>query len=89
MEPGYIHDVLLSNLKPNTEYVYRSVFNVMISLIYYRFGNKHKMSQEFSFKTRNPPASGNGINIVAFGDMGTYQCEVPFFPIVFDDQRAN
>jgi len=62
MDPGQIHDVLLQDLKPATKY-------------HYRFGTERGMSEEFSFTT--PPKNGPdvGINIVTFGDMGTYRCE--------------
>eukprot|EP01118_Nematostelium_gracile_P011152 TRINITY_DN391_c0_g1_i1.p1 TRINITY_DN391_c0_g1~~TRINITY_DN391_c0_g1_i1.p1 ORF type:complete len:546 (-),score=112.39 TRINITY_DN391_c0_g1_i1:21-1658(-) len=61
-DPGQIHDVLLSELKPNTKY-------------YYRCGTKTKMSQEYYFWTRQFSGPDVGVNVVAFGDMGASRCE--------------
>jgi hypothetical protein len=61
-EPGQIHDVLLTGLKPGTTYSYR-------------FGNGKEWSKEYSFTTRTEVGPDNGINVVTFGDMGTFRCQ--------------
>jgi hypothetical protein len=61
-EPGQIRDVLLTELKPGTTY-------------HYRFGDGNEWSPEYRFTTQTPVGPDNGINIVTFGDMGTYRCQ--------------
>jgi hypothetical protein len=56
MDPGLIHDAVLTNLKPNQKY-------------YYIYGDSaYSWSSESSFVAA--PVPGDNINIIAFGDMG-------------------
>ena len=59
IHPGYIHDVLLTGLQPNTRYCYR-------------YGNPgFKYSEEKSFMSPIPPGNQQPFKFVTYGDMGT------------------
>jgi len=53
---------MMTQLRPQTTY-------------HYRFGNGEEWSDEYTFTTRQEVGADNGINIVTFGDMGTYRCQ--------------
>lgn len=58
IDPGQIHDVLLSNLKPATLY-------------FYRYGNENAgWSSVFNFTSAPLPSSNAPVKFVAYGDMG-------------------
>lgn len=57
IDPGYIHTILLEDLRPSTMY-------------YYRVGtNEHGWSSIYSFITR-PTDENETVSIIAYGDMG-------------------
>ena len=59
ISPGYLHDVVLTGLKPHTRYCYRC-------------GNpQFKYSGEKSFTSPIPPGSDTPFKFVAYGDMDT------------------
>jgi len=66
-DPGYIHNVLLKSLTPNTRY-------------YYKFGSDSTLySDIFSFNSHvgfgeDAASSIGGVKVIAFGDMGTRYC---------------
>lgn len=55
--PGFIYDVLLSDLRPNMKY-------------YYSFGTKDHMSAMFYFQTALPAGDPTSYKFIAYGDMG-------------------
>lgn len=57
VDPGYIHDVLLTNLKPGTRY-------------YYSYGSEKAMSPIHHFNTAPPVGSANTFTALVYGDMG-------------------
>jgi len=63
--PGNIHKVLFTNLSPLTTY-------------YYQFGSHVDGLWSEVFNFTSPPQIGNldhKVNVIAFGDMGTYMCD--------------
>jgi hypothetical protein len=57
IDPGYMHTILLEDLRPSTTY-------------YYRVGtNEHGWSSIYSFINR-PVDDNEAVNIIAYGDMG-------------------
>ena len=59
VHPGYMHDVLLTGLQPNTRYCYR-------------YGSSgFTYSKEKSFISPLPPGTPQPFKFVAYGDMGT------------------
>ncbi|KAF0987899.1 hypothetical protein HZS_2159, partial [Henneguya salminicola] len=66
IDPGYIHDVVLSKLLPDTTY-------------YYSVGSNKSFSDSNSFKTRKSFSCNNfPISIVAFGDLSTGKPTGPY-----------
>ena len=58
VDPGQLHDVLLSGLKPDTKY-------------FYKYGNEHyKFSTVSSFTTAPLSSSDTKVKFVLYGDMG-------------------
>jgi len=55
--PGYVYDVVLRNLKPNTQY-------------YYSFGSETQMSDVLYFNTPLPSGDKTPYKMVIYGDMG-------------------
>jgi len=55
IDPGYINDAVIPNLKPGTRY-------------YYQFGTPSQFSQEYSFI--GPPTSDATVTHFVFGDLG-------------------
>ncbi|KAK3740335.1 hypothetical protein QZH41_009414, partial [Actinostola sp. cb2023] len=56
-DPGYVHDVLLTGLKPGVRY-------------FFQFGSAEAMSKIFNFTAAPIPGSNVPIKFVAYGDMG-------------------
>ena len=56
MNPGYLHEVLLTNLEPNTHY-------------YYKYGSEGVYSEVKSFKTSLKKGDRTPYTFVAYGDM--------------------
>ena len=59
-EPGITHDVILTDLQPNTKY-------------FYSYGSDGLMSEVASFTTPMPAGDPTPFNFVVFGDMGVYE----------------
>eukprot|EP00795_Rhopilema_esculentum_P005456 gene5456-632_t len=56
-EPGYIHDILLTKLKPMTRY-------------FYSYGTTEAMSPVMNFTTAFPSGSKKPFKFIVYGDMG-------------------
>ena len=57
IDPGYMHTILLEDLRPSTTY-------------YYRVGcDEHGWSSIFSF-TNRPASADEAVNMIAYGDLG-------------------
>jgi len=56
-DPGYIYDVLLTDLEPNTRY-------------YYSCGTEEYMTPTYNFTTPMTPGDKNPFNFIVYGDMG-------------------
>ncbi|UJR34922.1 hypothetical protein I4U23_027700 [Adineta vaga] len=62
IHPGYMHTILLNNLRPSTKY-------------YYRVGtDQHGWSQIYSFQNR-PANKDESVYLIAYGDMGVSPVE--------------
>ena len=57
IDPGYLHDVLLTGLHPNTPY-------------YYKFGSKGIFSWVKKFETAIPRGDPTAFQFIVYGDMG-------------------
>ena len=57
IDPGYLHDVLLTDLKPNTLY-------------YYQYGSDYIFSDIEQFTSAPPVGSDQSFKFVTYGDMG-------------------
>jgi hypothetical protein len=64
-DPGWIHNAVMTDLRPYTKY-------------YYRYGSDLAWSSEFSFTSAQVEAGPDGINIIAFGDSGVGECDDMF-----------
>jgi len=58
---GFIHNVIMTKLKPRTKY-------------YYRFGSEKGWSREFSFLSPKLEPGPNGISFIAFADSVVAEC---------------
>ena len=56
IDPGYLHDVLLTDLTPNTQY-------------YYQVSGTGVSSEVMSFRTPPPPGSDGPFSFIIYGDM--------------------
>lgn len=62
-DPGQLHEVVLTDLLPNTKY-------------YYRVGTADRFSNEvYSFISPQGVGSSQSVNLIAFGDSGASDCE--------------
>jgi len=62
IDPGYIHDVVLTNLLPQTRY-------------YFRYGSNYQWSKVLSFVSPSIIDKKSEVSLVAFGDLGTSVCQ--------------
>ena len=59
-DPGFLHKVLLTNLKPATKY-------------FYQFGSRQKFSDVRSFTTALPRGDPRSFAFITYADMGVYR----------------
>ncbi len=57
IDPGFLHDVILTKLPPNI-------------IIFYQFGSEYAMSPVYNFTTAPSADSTKGFSFITYGDMG-------------------
>ena len=72
--PGYMHDVLLTDLQPKTVY-------------FYKFGSNGSFSEVKSFKTGIPSGDVTPFKFIMYGDMGLFPAAVQTARLVLEEVR--